>query len=99
MVRLGLFCLQRGRKFFRHRSDLIEEAVQETLTRTCERGDRANQRGCPEAWVVNTATHVCQEKLREEACRPARRARNDPEEHAGAWELPVRRRSLQLRLC
>jgi RNA polymerase sigma factor (sigma-70 family) len=41
--------------------------VQETLTRTCERWDRANQRGCPEAWVVNTATHVCQEKLREEA--------------------------------
>jgi len=67
VVRLGLFAYNVARKFFRHRPDLIEEAVQETLTRTCERWDRANQRGCPEAWVVNTATHVCQEKLREEA--------------------------------
>jgi RNA polymerase sigma factor (sigma-70 family) len=67
VVRLGLFAYNVARKFFQHRSDLIEEAVQETLTRTCERWDRANQRGCPEAWVVNTATHVCQEKLREEA--------------------------------
>ena len=58
--------VQRGRKFFTYRADLVEEAVQETLTRTCELWERANQRGRPEAWVVNTATHVCQEKLREE---------------------------------
>ncbi|MCA1702128.1 MAG: hypothetical protein LC808_02205, partial [Actinobacteria bacterium] len=57
VVRLGLFSYNVARKFLRHRPDLIEEAVQETLTRTCERWDRANQRGCPEAWVVNTATH------------------------------------------
>ena len=64
--RLGLFAYNVARKFFPDRSDLVEEAVQETLTRTCERWERANQRGAPEAWVVNTATHVCQEKLREE---------------------------------
>lgn len=64
--RLGLFAFNVARKFFTHRADLVEEAVQETLTRTCERWERANQRGRPEAWVVNTATHVCQEKLREE---------------------------------
>ena len=66
VVRLGLFAYNVARKFFQHRSDLIEEAVQETLTRTCERWERANQRGCPEAWVVNTATNVCQEKIRQE---------------------------------
>lgn len=65
-VRLGLYAYNVARKFFGPRTDLVQEAVQETLTRTCERWDRANQRGCPEAWVVNTATHVCQEKLREE---------------------------------
>jgi RNA polymerase sigma factor (sigma-70 family) len=64
--RLGLFAYNVGRKFFPDRSDLVEEAVQETLTRTYERWERANQRGMPEAWVVNTATYVCQEKLREE---------------------------------
>jgi len=67
VVRLGLFAYNVARKFFGYRTDLVEEAVQETLARTCERWERANQRGCPEAWVVNTATHVCQEKLREEA--------------------------------
>ncbi|MGI8983969.1 MAG: hypothetical protein ACR2HM_05485 [Acidimicrobiales bacterium] len=62
-VRLGLYAYNVARKFFGPRTDLVQEAVQETLTRTCERWDRANQRGCPEAWVVNTATHVCQELL------------------------------------
>ena len=66
-VHLGLFAYNVARKFFGARTDLVEEAVQETLARTCERWERATQRGCPEAWVVNTATHVCQEKLREEA--------------------------------
>ncbi len=64
--RLALFAYNVARKFFPCRSDLVEEAVQETLTRTCERWERANLRGSPEGWVVNTATHVCQEKLREE---------------------------------
>lgn len=64
--RLGLFAYNVARKFFPYRADLVEEAVQETLTRTCERWDRATLRGRPEAWVVNTATYVCQEKLREE---------------------------------
>ena len=64
--RLGLFAYNVARKFFPFRADLVEEAVQETLTRTCERWERANERGTPEAWVVNTATYVCQEKLREE---------------------------------
>jgi RNA polymerase sigma factor (sigma-70 family) len=64
--RLGLFAYNVARKFFPHRADLVEEAVQETLARTWERWERANQRGCPEAWVVNTATNVCHEKLREE---------------------------------
>lgn len=64
---LGLFAYNVARKFFPSHTDLVEEAVQETLARTCERWDRANQRGCPEAWVVNTATNVCREKLREEA--------------------------------
>jgi len=64
--RLGLFAYNVARKFFPSRADLVEEAVQETLTRTCERWDRANHRGAPQAWVVNTATNVCQEKLREE---------------------------------
>ena len=64
--RLGLYAFNVARKFFPYRPDLVEEAVQETLTRTCERWERATQRGKPEAWVVNTATFVCQEKLREE---------------------------------
>ncbi len=64
--RLGLYAYNVALKFFPYRADLVEEAVQETLTRTCERWERANQRGTPEGWVVNTATHVCQEKLREE---------------------------------
>ncbi len=63
---LGLFAYNVARKFFPCRADLVEEAVQETLTRTCERWERANQRGAPEGWVVNTATFVCHEKLREE---------------------------------
>ncbi|HEX2048338.1 MAG TPA: sigma-70 family RNA polymerase sigma factor [Acidimicrobiales bacterium] len=65
-ARLGLFAYNVARKFFPCRADLVEEAVQETLTRTCERWERANQRGALEGWVVNTATHVCREKLREE---------------------------------
>lgn len=64
--RLGLYAYNVAMKFFPCRPDLVEEAVQETLTRTCERWERANQRGAPEGWVVNTATYVCQEKLREE---------------------------------
>lgn len=64
--RLGLYAYNVARKFFPSRADLVEEAVQETLTRTCERWERANQRGTPEGWVVNTATYVCREKLREE---------------------------------
>lgn len=64
---LGLFAYNVARKFFPFRADLVEEAVQETLARTCERWNRVNQRGCPEGWVVNTATNVCREKLREEA--------------------------------
>ena len=64
--RLGLYAFNVAHKFFPSRADLVEEAVQETLTRTCERWERANQRGTPEGWVVNTATYVCQEKLREE---------------------------------
>ena len=64
--RLALFAYNVARKFFTYRTDLLEEAVQETLIRTCERWERANQRGRPEAWVVNAATQVCQEKLREE---------------------------------
>ncbi len=63
---LGLFAYNVARKFFPCRADLVEEAVQETLTRTCERWERANQRGALEGWVVNTATYVCLEKLREE---------------------------------
>lgn len=54
--RLGLFAYNVARKFFPYRADLVEETVQETLTRACERWERANQRGKPEAWVVNTAT-------------------------------------------
>lgn len=64
--RLALYAYNVARKFFPCRMDLVEEAVQETLTRTCERWGRATQRGMPEAWVVNTATNVCHEKLREE---------------------------------
>jgi RNA polymerase sigma factor (sigma-70 family) len=64
--RLALFAYNVARKFFPCRPDLVEEAVQETLTRTCERWERANQRGALEGWVVNTATYVCREKLREE---------------------------------
>ena len=64
--RLGLFAYNVARKFFPCRADLVEEAVQETLTRTCERWERVNQRGAREGWVVNTATFVCREKLREE---------------------------------
>jgi RNA polymerase sigma factor (sigma-70 family) len=64
--RLGLFAYNVARKFFPYRADLVEEAVQEVLTRTCERWERANRRGQLEAWVVNTATYVCHEKLREE---------------------------------
>lgn len=75
--RLGLFAYNVARKFFSHRPDLVEEAVQETLTRACERWERANQRGKPEAWVVNTATYVCQEKLREER-RGARSSTDQP---------------------
>ena len=75
--RLGLYAYNVAQKFFPYRADLVEEAVQETLTRTCERWERANQRGTPEAWVVNTATHVCQEKLREEQ-RGARRSMDQP---------------------
>ena len=63
---LGLFAYNVARKFFPCRADLVEEAVQETLTRTCERWERAIQRGALEGWVVNTATYVCREKLREE---------------------------------
>ncbi len=63
---LGLFAYNVARKFFPCQAELVEEAVQETLTRTCERWERANQRGAPEGWVVNTATFVCREKLREE---------------------------------
>ena len=64
--RLGLFAYNVARKFFPCRAELVEEAVQETLTRTCERWERANQRGALEGSVVNTATFVCREKLREE---------------------------------
>ncbi len=85
--RLGLFAYNVARKFFTYRTDLVEEAVQETLTRTCERWERANQRGRPEAWVVNTATHVCQEKLREER-RGARCSQEVP--HADRDEQLVR---------
>ncbi len=74
---LGLFAYNVARKFFPYRADLVEETVQETLTRACERWEQANQRGKPEAWVVNTATHVCQEKLREEQ-RGARCSADQP---------------------
>ncbi len=84
--RLGLFAYNAARKFFPDRADLVEEAVQETLARTCERWDRANQRGCPEAWVVNTATNVCREKLREEA-RGARPSGERPAPADGADDL------------
>jgi RNA polymerase sigma factor (sigma-70 family) len=63
---LALFAYNVARKFFPYRADLVEEAVQETLTRTCERWEYVTERDAPEAWVVNTATYVCQEKLREE---------------------------------
>lgn len=87
--RLGLFAYNVARKFFPYRGDLVEEVVQETLTRTCERWVRANQWGTPEAWVVNTATYVCHEKLREEA-----RGARCPQEwarHSQADEEVVRR--------
>jgi RNA polymerase sigma factor (sigma-70 family) len=83
---LGLFAYNVARKFFPWRADLVEEAVQETLARTCERWDRASRRGCPEAWVVNTATNVCREKLREEA-RGARTASARPMPADGAEDL------------
>ena len=83
---LGLFAYNVARKFFPFHSDLVEEAVQETLVRTCERWDRANRRGCPEAWVVNTATNVCREKLREEA-RGARQINHRAAPADGAEDL------------
>ena len=89
-MRLGLFAYNVARKFFPYRPDLVEEAVQETLTRTCERWERANQRGKPEAWVVNTATFVCHEKLREER----RGARLSPESTAPEGDDDLVRRDL-----
>jgi RNA polymerase sigma factor (sigma-70 family) len=65
-LRLALYAYNVARKFFPYRPELVEEAVQETLTRTYERWERATQRGTPEGWVVNAATYVCHEKLREE---------------------------------
>jgi RNA polymerase sigma factor (sigma-70 family) len=64
--RLGVFAYNVARRFFDDRPHLVEEAVQETLTRACEHWTRAKRHGNPEAWVVNTATNVCHEKLREE---------------------------------
>ena len=102
--RLGLYAYNVAIKFFPRRGDLVEEAVQETLTRTCERWERANQRGTPEGWVVNTATHVCQEKLREEL-RGARvsppTARTDGDEEIVRCELlaaALRRLTVRQRL-
>lgn len=83
---LGLFAYNVARKFFPCRADLVEEAVQETLTRTCERWEQVNQRGAPEGWVVNTATYVCQEKLRQER-RGARIAPVAAIQRDGADEL------------
>ncbi len=64
--RFALFAYNVARKFFPYRADLVEEAVQEALTRTCERWERAHRNGRPEAWVVKTASNICQEKLRQE---------------------------------
>lgn len=55
--RLGLYAYNVARKFFPNRGDLVEEAVQETLTRTCERWERANQRGTPEGWAAEQVGH------------------------------------------
>lgn len=63
---LALFAYNVAKKFLRGRHHLIEEAVQETLTRTAERWEQALRHEKPEAWVVITATRVCLEKLREE---------------------------------
>ena len=101
---LGLYAYNVAVKFFPYRGDLVEEAVQETLTRTCERWERANQRGTPEGWVVNTATHVCQEKLREElrgARLPPPAAPTDGDEHIVRCELlaaALRRLTVRQRL-
>ena len=89
---LSLYAYNVAVKFFPYRGDLVEEAVQETLTRTCERWERANQRGTPEGWVVNTATYVCQEKLREElrgARMSAPAATTDGDEEIVRCELLV----------
>lgn len=64
--RLGLYAYNVATRFFPGRPDLVEEAVQEALTRTCEHWSRAVRSGNAEAWVVNTTTNVCHEKLREE---------------------------------
>ena len=63
---LGLYAYNVAARFFPGRPHLVEEAVQEALTRTCEHWARAIRSGNAEAWVVNTATNVCHEKLREE---------------------------------
>lgn len=75
-TRLALYAYNVGRRFFPGRPHLVEEAVQETLTRTCEHWSKATRYGKAEAWVVNTATNVCHEKLREET-RGARPSRDD----------------------
>jgi RNA polymerase sigma factor (sigma-70 family) len=63
---LGLIALSVSKRFFDRSPELLEEAVQETLARTCEHWERATRRGNPEAWVVRTAVNVCYEKLRQE---------------------------------
>lgn len=63
---LGLYAYNVATRFFPDRSHLVEEAVQEALTRTCEHWSKALRSGNVEAWVVNTTTNVCHEKLREE---------------------------------
>lgn len=74
--RLAATAYKVGMRFFRgspQRHHRAEEVAQETLTRAYEFWERARRHGKPEAWVVMTATNVCQELVRKErrATRPS----------------------------
>ena len=69
---------------------LIEDAGQETLTRTIHRWERANRYGNPDAWVVRTTQNVCKEMLRKEkqGARPtAEDSDTDDCDHVAEWLL------------
>lgn len=58
---------QVGSRYFRGAPDArarAEDVAQEAVTRAFANWERATGHGCPEAWIVVTATNVCREMAR-----------------------------------